>query len=148
MAALKEDELLLEAFNMQNPVNRKLKVSKLGDALRSIGKRLANDDIDELKKQATGEFNGGLTFDDFKKYAEKASKLEKTEEEIEKGFKVFANRESGKIEISKLKYALMNLGDKLEDKQVEAFFKAAGIDESKDKHVDYKRFMSTLKLAE
>eukprot|EP00466_Bigelowiella_natans_P004918 jgi/Bigna1/81103/fgenesh1_pg.77_\ len=148
MAALKEDELMLEAFNMQNPVNRKLEVSNLGNALRSIGKRLTNDNIEELTKQANKEFSGGLTFDDFKKYIEKASKIEKTVKDIEKGFEVFANRENGKIEVSKLKHALTNLGDKLEEKQVEAFFKAAGIDESKEKYVDYQKFMSTLKLAE
>jgi len=77
MAALKEDELMLEAFNMQNPVNRKLEVSNLENALRSIGKRLTNDNIEELTKQANKEFSGWLTFDDFKKYVEKASKIEK-----------------------------------------------------------------------
>jgi len=42
----------------------------------------------------------------------------KTVKDIEKGFEVFANQENGKIEVSKLKHALTNLGDKLEEKQV------------------------------
>ena len=77
MAELKQEELYLEAFNLQMPKDKKIDSSKLGEALRSVGKRLTNENIETLRKQADAECNGGLTFDDFKKYVGEASKIEK-----------------------------------------------------------------------
>ena len=77
MAELKEEELYLEAFNLQIPQNKKIDSSKLGEALRSVGKRLTNENIETLKKKADDECNGGITFDDFKRFVGEASKIEK-----------------------------------------------------------------------
>jgi len=119
MAELKESELLLEAFNLQMPQNTKIDSSKLGEALRSIGKRLTNENIEMLKKRADEECNGGLTFEDFKKYAAEASKIEKTDEEIEKAFKVFDNGEKkGLINLTTFKHSITTLGDKILPEQV------------------------------
>mmetsp|Transcript_15112 Transcript_15112/g.18125 ORF Transcript_15112/g.18125 Transcript_15112/m.18125 type:complete len:147 (+) Transcript_15112:91-531(+) len=145
MAELKESELLLEAFNLQMPQNTKIDSSKLGEALRSIGKRLTNENIEMLKKRADEECNGGLTFEDFKKYAAEASKIEKTDEEIEKAFKVFDNGEKkGLINLTTFKHSITTLGDKILPEQVEALFKSAGVDGTKE-FVDYKVFMNLLK---
>uniref|UniRef100_A0A7S2TMJ6 Calmodulin n=1 Tax=Lotharella oceanica TaxID=641309 RepID=A0A7S2TMJ6_9EUKA len=145
MAELKEEELYLEAFNLQIPQNKKIDSSKLGEALRSVGKRLTNENIEALKKKADSECNGGLTFEDFKKFVGEASKIEKTDEEIEKAFKVFDNGEKkGLINLATFKHSIMTLGDKLAPEQVETLFKQAGIDESKET-VDYKVFMDLLK---
>ncbi len=77
MAELKQDELLLEAFNLQMPKNKKMDIANLGDALRSVGKRLTNENVETLTKKAESEFSQGMTFDDFKKYVAEASKIEK-----------------------------------------------------------------------
>eukprot|EP00954_Amorphochlora_amoebiformis_P014621 1143920-Amorphochlora_amoeboformis.AAC.2 len=140
------------------PKDKKIDTSKLGEALRSVGKRLTNENIEALKKQADSECNGGVTFDQFKKYVDEASKIEKTDDEIEKAFKVFDNGEKkGLINLATFKHSIMTLGDKLLPEQtfsrakihenyqyqVEALFKAAGVDESKEA-VDYKVFMKLL----
>lgn len=75
----KEAELLLEAFNLQMPQDKKIDSSKLGEALRSVGKKLTNENVETLKKKADDECNGGLTFDDFKRFVEEASKIEKVQ---------------------------------------------------------------------
>ncbi|GAB5364296.1 hypothetical protein AAMO2058_000957400 [Amorphochlora amoebiformis] len=144
MAEMSQEELLLEAFNLAMPKDKKIDTSKLGEALRSVGKRLTNENIEALKKQADSECNGGVTFDQFKKYVDEASKIEKTDDEIEKAFKVFDNGEKkGLINLATFKHSIMTLGDKLLPEQVEALFKAAGVDESKEA-VDYKVFMKLL----
>mmetsp|Transcript_32040 Transcript_32040/g.78028 ORF Transcript_32040/g.78028 Transcript_32040/m.78028 type:complete len:147 (-) Transcript_32040:7067-7507(-) len=145
MSEIKESELLLEAFNLQMPQDKKIDSSKLGEALRSVGKKLTNENIEALKKQADAECNGGLTFDDFKRFVVEASKVEKTDEEIEKAFKVFDNGDKqGMINLATFKHSIMTLGDKLSQEQVDALFKSAGIDESKE-FVDYNVFMKLLK---
>eukprot|EP00468_Gymnochlora_sp_CCMP2014_P011182 CAMPEP_0167764782 /NCGR_PEP_ID=MMETSP0110_2-20121227/14259_1 /TAXON_ID=629695 /ORGANISM="Gymnochlora sp., Strain CCMP2014" /LENGTH=134 /DNA_ID=CAMNT_0007652295 /DNA_START=33 /DNA_END=437 /DNA_ORIENTATION=+ len=129
---------------MQMPKAGKIETSKLGEALRSVGKRLTNDMIGKLKADADKTCNDGVDFKKFQDYVEQASKIEKTDEEIEKAFKVFDNGEKkGLINLATFKHSIMNLGDKLLKEQVEALFKAAKVDETKET-VDYKVFMKLL----
>src|SRR5688572_9474533 len=110
----------MEVFNL---LDRKgegfLTSDKLGVALRSVGLRLTNSQIGELKNRAESEFEAGkIDFEGFKDYIFEGQKIQKTDDELEAAFKVFDNGE-GEIEIDNFRHALSSLGDKMSLEEID-----------------------------
>ena len=99
--------------------------NKLGVALRSVGLRLTNDQIKELKSRADAEFeNGRLDFEGFKDYIFEGTRAQKTDEELESAFRVFDNGE-GLIDVDNFRHALSTLGDKMSLEEIDAIIRQA-----------------------
>jgi calmodulin len=103
-----------------------LKSDQLGVALRSLGLRLTNDQIKQLKAKADADTQGQLDFEGFQDYIYEGKKIQKTEDELEAAFRVFDNGESrGLIDLDSFKHALTTLGDKMTAEEVEEILKEA-----------------------
>ena len=95
--------------------------SDLPKALRSVGKRLTEEQVKTLKSAADSKFGGKLSLANFNDMVAEAGKVEKSWEEIEAAFKVFECKEPGKeghIDIAEFTHALTTLGDKLSRQEV------------------------------
>eukprot|EP00456_Euglypha_rotunda_P013744 TRINITY_DN1418_c0_g1_i10.p1 TRINITY_DN1418_c0_g1~~TRINITY_DN1418_c0_g1_i10.p1 ORF type:complete len:111 (-),score=25.97 TRINITY_DN1418_c0_g1_i10:206-538(-) len=82
--------------------------------------------------QKDAEAKGGkIKFEDFKAYVEEASKKEKSYDDIEYAFKVFAKEskdtKEASIPVVTLKQYLTTLGDKLTGRQVDDFLTQAEV---------------------
>jgi len=107
-----------------------LTTAELGNALRAVGKRLTQAHITELNQKADKESAGKVNFEEFKKYVELASEVEKKDRDVEQAFKIFAQadgvahahvnpRAPGAptvVDVQALRQALTTLGDKLSAK--------------------------------
>jgi Ca2+-binding EF-hand superfamily protein len=106
----------------------KLMSVDLAKALRSVGKRLTEEQVKTLKGLADSKYGGKLSLDDFKGMVKDATKIEKSWEEIEAAFKVFESKEPGKeghIDIAEFTHALTTLGDKLSRQEIETILEDA-----------------------
>jgi len=112
-----------EAFDLHDHAGaKKIASAELGNALRSVGKRLTNEHIARLKSKADAELGGALSFDDFKQYIKLAGDVEKTDDDIRQAFMIFDNGSGkGVVNVKELKRALTSLGDKLTDQEVCCF---------------------------
>lgn len=104
----------------------------LGQALRSLGKRLTEDSVASLKGQADTK-GGKVSLDDFKDFVLQANEQQKTVEEIKGAFAIFekesemkSHGEPGTVDKRVLKHALCSLGDKLSKEDTETFLEACG----------------------
>jgi len=128
-----KEQVLREAFDMTDIEGKKwIPPAKIGSALRSVGKRLTDEQVEKFKKQAEEKNEGKVDFDAFKLLVEEASKIEKTENDIEYAFKVFSKdskdgKESPAIPVATLKQYLTTLGDKLTERQVNEFLAQADV---------------------
>eukprot|EP00456_Euglypha_rotunda_P013746 TRINITY_DN1418_c0_g1_i13.p1 TRINITY_DN1418_c0_g1~~TRINITY_DN1418_c0_g1_i13.p1 ORF type:complete len:125 (-),score=38.70 TRINITY_DN1418_c0_g1_i13:38-412(-) len=96
-----KEQVLKEAFDMTDIEGNEFIVpSKLGPALRSVGKRLTDDQMQAFQKDAEAK-GGKIKFEDFKAYVEEASKKEKSYDDIEYAFKVFAKESKDTKEIGR-----------------------------------------------
>jgi calmodulin len=103
-----------------------LKSDQLGVALRSVGLRLTNEQIRQLKAKVDAEENGQLDYESFQDYIYESKKIQKTEAELEAAFRVFDNGDGqGLIDIESFKHALTSLGDKMTPEEVDEILKEA-----------------------
>jgi len=147
MAEVKiNEQALREAFDLHDHQGKnRIASAELGNALRSVGKRLTNEHVKRLVKKCDDEFQGSLSFDDFKTFFKLASEMEKRDEDLRQAFLVFDNG-SGKgiVDVKTLKHALTTLGDKLTADEVHTLLTDAGFDEKREETIDYDKFMKLI----
>lgn len=103
-----------------------LKTEQLGTALRSVGVRVTDKQITELKEKADKEFGGTLDFEAFKDYICEGKKIQKTDAELAAAFKVFDNGDqNGLIDIESFRHALSTLGDKMSPEEIDDIIQEA-----------------------
>jgi len=142
------EKRLREAFDLHDRKgNNYLPSSELGNALRCVGKRLTQDNVKTLVKKADSDCDGKISFDDFKRYVDQASDMEKKDKDIEYAFQVFSRNsdQKGAVELKEFKHALMTLGDKLTKKQVDAFLADAGFGEKSGGTISLDQFMKVIR---
>jgi len=137
-----------EAFDLHDKKGAKsIPTSELGSALRSVGKRLTNDHITQLSKKADTECGGKITFEDFKKFVETASDMEKTDRDVAGAFKIFSEGQHGGngVDLATLRHALSTMGDKLTAKQIDAFLVECGFRQGETHGwLDLEKFMKVI----
>eukprot|EP00998_Keelungia_sp_KM082_P009310 NODE_5482_length_696_cov_32.574692_g5459_i0.p1 GENE.NODE_5482_length_696_cov_32.574692_g5459_i0~~NODE_5482_length_696_cov_32.574692_g5459_i0.p1 ORF type:complete len:169 (-),score=74.94 NODE_5482_length_696_cov_32.574692_g5459_i0:188-628(-) len=140
-----EEQTLREAFDLHDHQGaKKISADELGGALRAVGKRLTNANVQRLTEEAQADLGGSLTFAEFTEFVKKASEIEKRDEDIKQAFQVFdSGDEKGQVDVKELKHALTTLGDKLTLEQVDTFLADAGFDPSQ-KTVHFDKFMALL----
>eukprot|EP00823_Brevimastigomonas_motovehiculus_P008926 TRINITY_DN8446_c0_g1_i1.p1 TRINITY_DN8446_c0_g1~~TRINITY_DN8446_c0_g1_i1.p1 ORF type:complete len:187 (+),score=69.33 TRINITY_DN8446_c0_g1_i1:48-608(+) len=134
---------LKEIFDLHDTKGKLyLEQKDLPAALREAGKRLTQENITALVKEADTE----VSFEGFKMLVEKAGKIEKTDKDIETAFKVFIRGEdSNMVDVDALKQALTTLGDKLPRKQVDAFLVEASCGDRKGASISLEQFMKVIR---
>jgi len=124
------ERTLREAFDMHDKEGKEfLGVEELGSALRSVGKRLTEDGVAQMRKKAQDECGGKIAFSDFKHYVTMATSLEKQDSDVEQAFHVFGGQRGlakNTIDIAEFRQALTTLGDRLTKQEVDDFLKEAG----------------------
>jgi len=135
-----------EAFALHDRKAAKtIPTSELGNALRSVGKRLTAEHVKTLSERADRELAGKLTYDDFVRFVELASAMEKRDRDVENAFKVLSEgHNGGAVTVATLRHALTSLGDKLTHKQVDAFLAEAGVAPNSNALVDLEKFMKVI----
>lgn len=117
-----------EAFRMfDTEYSQKIPANSLGPALRSLGKRLTEEQVAAMKATAN-EAGGLVTLEQFKGFVATASDIQKTELEIEQAFRIFekdsemkAHGQPGTADKRSLRHAICSLGDTLSKEEAEHF---------------------------
>jgi len=106
---------------------KKIPSSSLGPALRSLGKRLTEEQIAKMRA-SVDETGGFVSLDHFQRFVSDASHSQKTETEIELAFRIFerasemkTHGQPGTVDKRDLRHAICSLGDKLSKEEAEQF---------------------------
>ena len=144
--AAPSETTLREAFDLHDHNgNQSITSQELGNALRSVGKRLTEENVASLVRRADADHGGSLSFDDFKNFVGYAAEIEKRDDDIKQAFKVFDKNGDGTVDLRTFRHALTTLGDKLSAEQVDTLLSDARVDESSDS-IDYDKFMQLIQL--
>lgn len=117
-----------EAFRMFDlDYSQRIPSSSLGTALRSLGKRLTEEQIAKMKATAD-EAGGFVSLDQFRSFVSTATDTQKTEIEVELAFRIFEkdsemknHGQPGTADKRSLRHAICSLGDKLSKEEAEQF---------------------------
>ncbi|CAI9722192.1 calmodulin 4 [Octopus vulgaris] len=88
------------------------------------------------------EGNGTIEFNEFLEMMMKCKSETNERQEVTDAFKVFDTNKDGFINASELRHVMMNLGEKLTDKEVEDMIREADADG--DGRIDYEEFIQIL----
>jgi len=118
--------------------NNSIPAERLGEALRSLGRRLTEENVKSLTDKAK-EGGGTISLEQFKEFLNESADVQKTTEDIESAFKVFEKESEmkshgapGSVDKRVLKHALISLGDNLSTAEVEQFLSMCGQGPSMD----------------
>lgn len=120
----------------------RLSVSELGNVLRSLGLNPTECEIKEAMQAADINGNGYIDSDEYisllKSYLKDRSEIER---ELKTAFKLFS-KGTGELKLNQLKKALIHLGEKLTEEDVEELFDE--MDANEDGVIDIDEFVSRL----
>ncbi|XP_054756815.2 calmodulin-like [Lytechinus pictus] len=114
--------------------------AELGEALKSAGWTVPDEEIKELIKQVDLDGNGSVSFDEFVKVVVQA--LQRLEAEVRAAFQAMDKDGSGSLSHDEVKQVFADFGEKLSDKDVDALIKEA--DKDGDGTVNYDEFVAML----
>ncbi|XP_060580831.1 uncharacterized protein LOC132737547 [Ruditapes philippinarum] len=118
-----------EAFFMFDISNKgKIETSQIGTAVRSLGLNPSEDDVKKMIKDADKKGSGFVDEKDFVSTVVKFWKPVNTEEDIIDAFKVFDREGSGYLDAKQLKHVLLNLGEKMNEKEIDDLLQEADLD--------------------
>ncbi|XP_061173346.1 uncharacterized protein LOC133182517, partial [Saccostrea echinata] len=117
--------------------------AELKAVLHSLKQNPTDADVQAMIDELDTNKNGQIDYAEFEKYmAGKFKDPNEVEDEMQAAFKVFDKDGSGKIDAEELKTAMMNLGERMSDKDVNEMIAAADLDS--DGKVDYKEFVKIM----
>ncbi|XP_053395923.1 calmodulin-like isoform X2 [Mercenaria mercenaria] len=106
----------------------KIETSQLGTAVRSLGQNPSEDDIKKMIKEADKKGSGFIEEKDFISTVAKFWKPVNSEDDVIDAFRVFDREGTGYLDAKQLKHVLLNLGEKLDEKEVDELLKEADLD--------------------
>merc|ERR1711934_656161 len=111
---------------------------ELGTVMRSLGQNPTEDELQDMINEVDADGNGTVDFPEFLSLMSRKMKDTDTEEEIIEAFKVFDRDGSGYISAAELRHVMTNLGEKLEDEELDEMMRESDVDA--DGHVNYEDF--------
>jgi Ca2+-binding EF-hand superfamily protein len=124
---MSDEKLIEEAFALTDAKGTGyIGAASLGQALRSMGKRLTEADLQHLSDKVTSDFGGQISVEDFKFIVEDCNELEKMDDDVESAFGVFA-KTGDTVDLTTLRSALTQFGDKLTPQEVDQFLRGTGL---------------------
>ncbi|XP_070490974.1 uncharacterized protein [Chironomus tepperi] len=121
----------------ENPIYIR-SVDELVLIMRSLGLSPTVKEITNYMKK----YNNKISFSDFLEVVHMHSKVEKLPDEILEAFQAYDTRNTGKINARILRNILMNWGEKLTEREIQATFREANISMNGD--VNYREFLKII----
>ncbi|XP_064597281.1 neo-calmodulin-like [Liolophura sinensis] len=138
---LEEIKKSFELFDKDG--NGKITKDELGVVMRSLGQKPSEADLRDIMKEADRDGSGAIEFDEFLNMMEKKYRdLDTEEQEMKNAFRVFDRNGDGFISSAELRTVLVNLGEKLTDKQIDDLMREA--DKDGDGRISYEEFSKVL----
>mmetsp|Transcript_13981 Transcript_13981/g.30405 ORF Transcript_13981/g.30405 Transcript_13981/m.30405 type:complete len:159 (-) Transcript_13981:51-527(-) len=121
--------------------DKRLNIQELGKLLNALG---VNPTMEELKSMVADVSEGleSLDFDSFLTLMSRKMKDTDSEEELIEAFKVFDRDEDGFISARELRDSMNNLGEKLQNSEVDEMIKEADLDG--DGQINYDEFVKMM----
>ena len=117
----------------------KISAKELENAMQSMGQTPTGEEINEMMREVDLNQDGKIDFDEFMSLMIKSSPDTQTEEEVINAFRVFDKEGNGLISSAELKHIMMNIGDKMTEKEADEMVNEADIDE--DGMINYEEFV-------
>ncbi|XP_071452572.1 uncharacterized protein [Hetaerina americana] len=117
----------------------KLEVKLLKVAMRALGFEPKKEEIKKMISEVDKEGAGELTYDQFLQLMSKKMAEKDTKEEIMKAFRLFDDDETGKISLKNLKRVAKELGENINDEELQEMIDEA--DKDGDGEVSQEEFI-------
>ena len=122
--------------------NGKIERKEMKIILKKCGKNGTQEEIDEIWRAMNKiESDSTISFDDFKEFINRfnLTKNSMSTDDIINAFEIFDRNHDGTISINEFKHILMDLGQKLSEKEVEEIIQ--DIDFNEDGKLNYREFV-------
>lgn len=138
--------LFMDAFNsIADCTTGVLTTKNLGSVLKNLGENPTSEEIQDMINEVDKDGTGGVKFPAFlDMMAGKVDSLV-AEDEIREAFRVFDMDGNGFVSRDELRYAIMNLGEKLSDDECAYLVDEADIDG--DGQINYEEFCQMMNSA-
>ncbi|XP_065061480.1 calmodulin-beta-like isoform X2 [Rhopilema esculentum] len=115
---------------------------ELGVVMSGLGQHMADEELHEMF--VTADFNGDglVNFNEFMEMIRKGLDLEEKENEVVEAFRVFDREGNGFINAAEIRRVMTNLGDKLNDEEVDEMIREADLDG--DGQVNYEEYVKIM----
>ena len=119
-SSLTEEQLdeFKAAFDMFDKDGDGITRGELQDAMMTFGKAPTPEELDDIMRRADEDGSGTIDFEEFLKLMAENMQQKSQEDEVKEAFKVFDRDGDGTISAKELKYIMMNLGEKLNEKEI------------------------------
>ncbi|KAF9186809.1 hypothetical protein BGZ51_001606 [Haplosporangium sp. Z 767] len=112
---------------------------ELGTVMRSLGQNPTEADLQDMVNEVDADGNGTIDFPEFLTMMARKMVDTESEEEIKEAFKVFDKDGNGYISAAELRHVLTNLGERLNDQEVDEMITEADVDG--DGQINYDEFV-------
>ncbi|CAF4003029.1 unnamed protein product [Rotaria sordida] len=113
--------------------------NEIGQVMRSLGLNPTNKEIADLIAEVDKNGNQHLDFQGFVTFMSKHWHERDQEAELREAFRLFDRDNSGYITINELKEVMLNMGEKLNQEELEEMMREADV--NKDGKLDYEEFV-------
>lgn len=110
--------------------------------MRSLGQNPTEKEIAELIKEVDTDKDGNINFQEFLNMMARKDQETTNAQEILEAFKVFDKDGDGQIDVQELRHIMTNLGEKMDDKEVQLMLDEA--DTNKDGKIDIREFVNII----
>jgi calmodulin len=117
---------------------------ELGKLMKGVlGSDIPKDEIEAIIRSVDADDSGTIDLDEFLTLMSDPKFNDPTVDEHREVFKMFDKDGNGQISVAELKEAFRNLGQKLDDNELDAILQMADLDG--DRHIDYEEFLLMMK---
>lgn len=115
---------------------------ELGIVMRALGKNPTEQDLLDMINEIDTECTGTVDFPEFLALMCRPLRAPDSEQDIKEAFKVFDKDASGSISTQELRHVMTNLGEKLNEEEVDELLKEA--DKDNNGMIDYNWFVEQM----
>ena len=116
---------------------------KLGKVMRDLGQNPSDQEIEDMINEVDADENGMIEFEEFVLLMSRNKEMHDTEEEFQELFKIFDQQNANQITKEDLKTVLDNIGERLEDHDIDEIMKEADLDDKG--FIIYEEFVRMMK---
>ncbi|KAH3853561.1 uncharacterized protein LOC127875328 [Dreissena polymorpha] len=128
---LSEDQIkaIKDAFFMFDVQDKgTIPTNDLGNAIRALGRNPSEAEVKMMSKEADAKGTGFITEKDFEDTVSKHWNSVSNEDEIIEAFQQFDREGTGYIDAKQLRHVLQNMGERLQEAEVDALMEVADLD--------------------
>ena len=138
-------EEIKEAFSLfDKDGDGTITIDELATVMRSLGQNPTDEELQDMINEVDADGNGVIDFSEFLNLMAKKGKENDAKEEYMEAFRVFDRDGDGLISREELRFAMMNLGEKLTDEELDAMLREA--DDNGDGSIDFSEFFGMMTM--